>query len=338
MPKIVQRVINHKYFSMMSETLLEGTVIPFDCYIKRFDDFVIIISSGTLIDKVLYAKLRQNEILYILKYDSVKVKEYISAYHISDAKIIYSVSREESIEAASRLKERLFSSTDFEEQLSIIYTATADLMEVIFENGDEILPLEALRTCIVELVECLSTGINAMPFVLKVIPEEYTVHHHSTNVAYFTAIVSKALHIPKEDRVDFTFAGLLHDIGKMRIDKSLLLKPGSLEPDEYEIMQCHSDDGYTILENNGITNQKILNGIRYHHEKLDGTGYPKQLRGKMIPKSARIIGMCDIFDALTTKRTFRPNYTSFEALQLIKQDMNAQFDEHITDAFIRLLK
>ena len=71
---------------------------------------------------------------------------------------------------------------------------------------------------------------------------------------------------------------------------------------------------------------------------MDGSGYPEQLVGKIIPKNARIIGLCDVFDALTTKRTFRPNYTSFEALIVMKREMNRQFDENYIDAFIQMLR
>lgn len=130
---------------------------------------------------------------------------------------------------------------------------------------------------------------------------------------------------------------MLHDIGKIRIDQSLLLKPTYLETEEVELIQQHSNYGLEILQNNGIVNPRILDAVHYHHEKLDGQGYPARLRGKMIPKFARIIGMCDVFDALTTQRTFRSNYTSYEALIVIKQQMADQFDENYTDTFIRLL-
>jgi len=141
----------------------------------------------------------------------------------------------------------------------------------------------------------------------------------------------------KSELIDLAYAGLMHDIGKIRIDQMLLLKPSSLDDHEYELVQNHSGYGVEILQNNGIENQKILDAIRHHHEKLDGKGYPNQLRGKRIPKFARIIGMCDVFDALTTRRTYRMSYTSYEALILMKQEMADQFDPYYSETFIRLL-
>ncbi len=338
MPKVVHRIINHKYFSVKPETIIEGSVIPFDCYIKRFEDFVIIIEAGTLIVKDLYEKLHQHPIIYILKMDSEKLYEYSAAHYVDNTVVVLSLSKREGIEAALTLNERLASVILFEEQLEIIYTTMVTLMEVIFESKNEELPLKALQICASELVECFNTDINVMPYVLKIMNKEYSTHHHSTNVAMLTAVLSKVQKCSKEDMADFIFAALLHDIGKLRIDGSILLKDAPLNEDEYEIIMRHSDYGHAILEANGITSQKILNGVRYHHEKLDGSGYPKQLGGKKIPKSARIIGMCDVFDALTTKRTFRASYTSFEALLLMKQEMNNQFDESFIDSFIRQLQ
>lgn len=338
MAKIVQRVINHKYISIKEDLLIEGTVVPFDCYIKRFGDYVIIIEAGTLINKNLYEKIRQNHIIYVLKHDYKKVEEYLAEHHAKGSEIPFDISKREIVAMALGLKEKLASVILLEEQLSLVYTTTALLMQEIFETKDEMLPFEALHSCVEELVGCVDTDINVMPLLLKMMPKEYTTHHHSVNVAFFAAVLCKAINSTKKDTMDIAFSGLLHDIGKMRVDEWLLLKAGPLEEDEYKIMKRHSEDGIAILEQNGISNEKILNGVRYHHEKLDGTGYPKALLGKKIPKSARIIGMCDVFDALTTQRTFRTNYTSFEALLLMKREMNTQFDESFTDAFIQLLQ
>lgn len=109
-----------------------------------------------------------------------------------------------------------------------------------------------------------------------------------------------------------------------------------MDEQEFNLIQTHSEVGVEILQKNGVTTPKILDAVLYHHEKLNGQGYPKGLRGKQIPKFASIIGMCDVFDALTTRRTYRVNYSSYEALLLMKQQMAHQFDEHYSDTFIRL--
>jgi len=210
-------------------------------------------------------------------------------------------------------------------------------MRYIFENSKKTLPTEALWVCVTEIIRSVDVPINIMPLLLEILPEHYSTHDHSVNVAFFSAIIGKYTDIESGKLKNLAFAGLLHDIGKIDIDNLILSKPEHLEDYEYELVKEHSHFGYLILEENKITEKDILNGVLYHHEKLDGSGYPQGLRGKVIPKFARIIGMCDVFDALTTHRTYRHNYSTYEALLLIKQQMREQFDELYTDTFIRLL-
>jgi HD-GYP domain-containing protein (c-di-GMP phosphodiesterase class II) len=338
MTRVVHRIIGNKYVAIHSNILLEETTIPFDCHIKRFDDYVIIIEAGSFIHKELCEKISHNELIYVLKHDMHKISEYNKDFKIIERDEPFKINKKKAIDASLGLGEELSDEMTYEERLAKVYMTTSELMRVIFEGLDENLPLDALHSCTHHLTECVNNDINIMPLLFKIMPEEYSTHHHSTNVSFFSCILSKAIHISSEDVFEIALAGLLHDIGKIRIDTNILLKPTGLEEDEYELIKKHSDDGLSILQSNGIASQKILNGVHYHHEKLNGTGYPKGLKGKTIPQSARIIGMCDVFDALITKRTYRENYTSFHALLLIKKEMHTQFDELYTDTFIQLLR
>lgn len=336
MTEIIQIIIDHKYETFNIDTLSKGDTIPFDIYIKRYNDFVIIIKSGTILDVNLMAKLMQHEALYINQYDSNKLEDYISINSIT----LFENSKksENPISDALKIREKNRYIGDLKRKLYFVYSTTAELSRHIFEKGDESLHRDALYACIREIVDTLDTNINTMPMILKYMPEQYTTHNHSTNVAFFAAILAHKIKMNKKEIFDLTYAALMHDIGKIRIDSVILNKPSYLQEDEYELVKQHSLIGYEILEKNGVISQFILNGVKHHHERLDGTGYPNQLRGKVIPKAARIIGMCDVFDALTTKRTFRKNYTSFEALILMKRDMRTQFDEGLIDIFIQMLR
>lgn len=319
-PRIDKRVINHQYLPCSLDILIKETILPFDCYIKRYGDYVVIIQAGTYISGELLEKMSNNKEIYLLKEDSEKIGQYKTEHNVIDL----SDSRFNVLETC-------------EERLSVMYTTMSNAMKAIFDNRDEKLPLEALYTYLDQLAKCVDLETNILSLLLKNIPDEYTTHHHSTNVAFFAVILAKAIHLSQEEIIDVGFTGLVHDIGKIRIDSNLLLKPSRLDDDEYEIVKHHADDGYAILADNGIINQKILNGVRFHHERLDGSGYPKGLRRKLIPKYAQIVGVCDVFDALTTKRTFRKNYTSYEALLVMKQEMASQFDDLYVNTFIKLL-
>lgn len=326
MAKVARIFINHQYASIKPDALVKGGIVPFDIYIKRYNDFVIIIEAGTLLDESLYEKLVHHQELFIYKSDMPKVKSDSS--HMEGQR--------DPLLAAVTLREKSSLTVNAEERLFVVYSTVSEVMESIFESANEKLPLEALSACVHEIVEVLHSESNLLPIVLKMMPDDYTTHQHSTNVAYFATILGIMMKMKKQELIDLTFAALLHDIGKLRIEAAILEKPCSLEEDEFESVKHHSQMGCEILEQNGIVNQTILKGILHHHERLDGSGYPDQLKGKVIPKVSRIIGVCDVFDALTTNRTFRENYTSFEALLLMKREMHKQFDELLIDLFIQM--
>lgn len=337
MAKVVQRVINHNYTAIKPDILVKGGSVPFDTYIKRYNDFVIIVEAGTLLNDDLYSKIQQNDVIYFQNHDSDKVKSYCTMY-----KQIYQVDasvhpqRQDPLASALKLKEKVSYITDLERRLSTVYSVTSELMQYIFVSMNEKLPRDALYMCVSEIVTVVNSSSAILPILLKMMPDEYTTHHHSTNVAFFAAILGDMLHLTHEELMDLTYGGIMHDIGKIRIDQKILEKPSSLEDEEFDLVKQHSEVGYVILENNGIVNQNILKGVLYHHERLDGSGYPHHLKGKQIPKMARILGICDVFDALTTKRTFRKSYTSFEALLVMKKEMHSQLDETFIDLFVRL--
>lgn len=331
MTKVVRIVINHQYTPIKPDMLVKGEIVPFDIFIKRYNNFVIIIESGTLLDEGLLEKLSLHPEIYISKSDSSTFKTYSSFNHTINLD-----EERDPLLAALTLKEKSSLITDMEERLFFVYSTVSDLMEFIFESGNEKLPIDALTSCVNEMVDLFQTKENALPRILKIIPHEYSTHNHSTNVAYFAAIIGNMMKMKNQELFDLIFAALMHDIGKLRIDETILGKRTSLEEDEFESVKLHSQLGREILKQNGIDNETILKGVKHHHERLDGSGYPDGLRGKIIPRNARIIGVCDVFDALTTNRTFRDNYSSFEALQLMKYEMYKQFDETFVDIFIQL--
>lgn len=331
MTKVVRIVINHQYILIEPNVLQKGEIIPFDMYIKRYNDFVIIIEAGTLLDDSLAEKLSLHLEIYISKHDSPKLDSYSS-----QKQIINLGEEQDPLMAALTLKERSSLITDIDERLFFVYSTVSSVMGSIFESGSEKLPMKELSMCVDEIIDVLQVESNALPIILKMMPDAYSTQSHSTNVAYFSAILGIMLKMKNKELADLTFAALLHDIGKLRIETTILNKPTSLEEDEFESVKHHSQMGCEILEQNGVENQTILTGILHHHERLDGSGYPDQIKGKLIPKLSRIIGVCDVFDALTTKRTFRENYTSFEALLLMKREMHMQLDEKLVDMFIQM--
>lgn len=128
---------------------------------------------------------------------------------------------------------------------------------------------------------------------------------------------------------------LLHDIGKIGISDTILHKSGELTADEWKIMRVHPDIGARIVEGIPFL-QETLPVIRYHHERWDGSGYPVGLTKKDIPTQARIFAVVDVFDALTSSRTYRSKSSAEEALRYLQEQANTLFDPEIVEALTQL--
>lgn len=133
-------------------------------------------------------------------------------------------------------------------------------------------------------------------------------------------------------------ASMMHDIGKIAIPDNIVLKPSKLNSEEWLTMKLHSEKGALILNGSQYKLLQLAEEIALtHHEKWDGTGYPRGLKGNEIPLSGRITAICDVFDALVSKRPYKDSWTIEEAVKEIKKNSNLHFDSKIVDVFIENL-
>ena len=158
---------------------------------------------------------------------------------------------------------------------------------------------------------------------------------HSASVSKFAMSIAKENGCSQEEISKLDISGNLHDIGKIGIPDSILLKPGRLTDEEYEIIKKHPVIGSNIIGHLGMwTEEQEI--IRHHHEKFDGTGYPDRLKGEEIPFLARILSVADVYDALTTHRSYRRRMSNKAAADIIKENSGSQFDPEIVDIFVNL--
>ncbi len=146
--------------------------------------------------------------------------------------------------------------------------------------------------------------------------DEYTFRH-SVDVATISAIIGKKYGLTKDQLHELLVAGLLHDMGKSKIPKEILNKPGKLTDEEFEVMKSHSTLGYKILKEKNEFSPDILLGVLQHHEKLTGKGYPMGLKEDKISLYARLISVADIYDALVTKRPYKEPFGQREAMEMV---------------------
>ncbi len=185
-----------------------------------------------------------------------------------------------------------------------------------------------IRKLFLSSIEALTAAIEGK--------DPYT-HGHSRRVTMFSMIIGKELGLDKETIEDIRLSGLLHDIGKIAVPESILLKPGKLTDDEWYNMKQHPVKGVNMLEH---VNEfvPLLPGIKHHHEHYNGKGYPEGLKGQNIPLIARIIAVADAFDAMTSKRIYRGALSEDEALKEIEKCKGTQFDPEIADVFINIYR
>jgi response regulator RpfG family c-di-GMP phosphodiesterase len=149
-------------------------------------------------------------------------------------------------------------------------------------------------------------------------------------------------YIPPEYIDDIFQSSILHDIGKVGIPDAILLKPGRLTTEEFEVIKRHTTlggDAIRAIESRIKESSFLLMGkeIAYHHhEKWDGSGYPKGLKGDEIPLSARIVALADVYDALTTKRFYKEAYSHEKSKQIILNLKHSHFDPQVVEAFVKL--
>jgi HD-GYP domain-containing protein (c-di-GMP phosphodiesterase class II) len=160
---------------------------------------------------------------------------------------------------------------------------------------------------------------------------------HSERVTHLACDMAIEVGYMAEELVHFRRGVLLHDVGKMGIPDSILLKPGPLDPEEWVIMRQHPIYAWQLLE--GIHYlQQALDIPYYHHEKWDGSGYPLGLEGEEIPLSARIFAIIDVWDALNSDRPYRPAWPKEEVLEYIRQQSGKHFDPQLVELFLRMMK
>lgn len=159
---------------------------------------------------------------------------------------------------------------------------------------------------------------------------------HSERVAKYTAMIAKEMGYDDETVEKYYRIGLLHDIGKIGIPKSVLNKPGKLTDEEYDMIKSHTLKGYEVLKNISVVPELAV-GALAHHERPDGKGYPNGLSGDEIPQVARIIAVADSFDAMYSDRAYRKRMDFEKVLSIIREVSGTQLNPEVVDAFFRLV-
>lgn len=158
---------------------------------------------------------------------------------------------------------------------------------------------------------------------------------HLWRVSRYAFLLAQAAGFNSEDVVRISLGGFLHDLGKIGVPDAILRKPGRLTLEEYAVVQTHPDLGARLLAGHPLANL-VKHAVLLHHERPDGKGYPQGMEGDAIPIEARLVGICDAYDAMTSHRPYRAGMSRPEALAIISSEMGAQFDRELAEHFLEL--
>jgi len=193
---------------------------------------------------------------------------------------------------------------------------------------------EALETLNLSLQATLEGGLLGLGIALEA--RDLETSGHTVRVMQRSMQLGQALGLDAVQLTELKHGASLHDLGKLTIPDTVLLKPGRLTAEEWAIMQTHAHNGFQIASRIPTLSRAAMDVIRHHHERWDGTGYPDQLSGTVIPLLARIFAVCDVYDALTSKRPYKAAWTHEAALSELGEQSARQFDPEIVAVFLGL--
>lgn len=197
-----------------------------------------------------------------------------------------------------------------------------------------ILYLQPANMCAMQICRYLDDSEDILSFLNRVQDKNPYMYSHPVNVAFVSFVIGKWMNLDYEKLENLVLTGLLHDIGKAKIKDSLLNKAETLTFEEVEKLKSHPVIGYRILNSLNEFDSELLQGVLFHHERMDGTGYPLGIKGVQINLFSRILAIADTFDAITATKAYHKKNSPLGAIEEIKANSINHLDPYICDIFI----
>lgn len=310
-------VNNHSHIEVDVASLDVDYPLVFDIYIKKDDNYLIIIEAGVLLTDELYLKLTKQSAIYIVSKDKNNqnlscdnLKRYLQ-YNINDTKRC----------------------------LKFLYEINKKTFDDFYENENDNIDIKCIKSVVKSIIYLIE---NEKGFLVKSISQFLNrdeIAYHSLHVTIYALNIGHSLKLRKTKLIELGIAAILHDIGHKKIDSSIFNKENILNDEEKKEIKRHTKYSAEIVKRNHIHEPYIIDAITHHHEYQDGSGYPDKLRDNEIEEFASIICICDIFDALTNNRAYREKFSTFEALKMMMKDekMSQQLDLSYVKLFLKSL-
>jgi len=314
--------ISDDYIPISLDTVRVGSTVGCDLYIQNYIDgeikYILYCSGTNAIKSNKIEELLKNQInrLFIRKEEQKKYLKYVESclkHIINDGQI------------------------NIKEKVKVIYDVAKNIMLDVFEDPRSGEQAERSKGWVSNAAEFILMNKFALPNMMNMISYDYYTYTHSVNVAVLGLLFSKYLGFKYEEMNALGTGLLLHDVGKTQVESAIINKKERLNDEEFAMIKMHVEFGANILmQKSGIDSTSFI-PVMQHHEKYNGKGYPRGLKGDEIHKYGKIASIIDVYDALTTRRSYADARKPFSALQIMKDEMKGSFDEKFFKDFILFL-
>ncbi len=306
------------YITVPIESLRLDTVIDFDIYLKRKSEAVLYREANLPFGEKEKEKLTDSKIkeVLILNADRKKYYKYIEGN-------LDKIVRDDAV--------------PIEKKSELVYGASKELVLDVLENPRSGENIKRSGELISNTMHFILSDKTSFRHLMNVTSYDYYTYTHSVNVGLFSIALGTKLEIKdEEDLFALGWGSILHDVGKTQVQSNILNKDGPLSDDEFFQMKKHPIYGGEILHETEVLPEKAYGSVLEHHEKASGKGYPNKLALKDISYFGKITAVADVFDALTTRRSYKPAIDTFKALSIMK-GMEEHFDPDIFKSFVILM-
>lgn len=232
--------------------------------------------------------------------------------------------------------------TSVEEELNVARLVHEQATQTVAEMLQHLklghtLKLAIIQDVVTDMMESILLNPDAFSWLMHLKQKDAYSYSHSVDTCALAVTFGRHLGLPRESLLSLGTGALLFDIGKSKLPEGLLNKPGRLSPDEFMIMKRHVEFGTDIVSKIKGSGMEMIDMVRAHHERFDGSGYPLGTRGADIPLFGRIAGILDCYDAITSDRSYQQAISPHQALRVLYNARNAGFQEELVEQFIQCL-
>ncbi|MCR5216976.1 MAG: HD-GYP domain-containing protein [Lachnospiraceae bacterium] len=314
--------------TLFSFELESGMIVAEDVYRSNG---TLLFPKHTMLNDLMIAKLPLYNIMELPIVDGPLEPEVDVSAIIEQAKAKAAAGHEQ---PKTSYVEKLKSSEDFKE-FTKKYDETVGTINKSMEafvNGEAPLEPEQLVDDTLSLIS-KGSSIRVFDMLQTMKSENDSLFARSTNTALISATIGRWLGLSQKEINDLTLAGLLHDLGMTKMPKEIIDKPGKLTDEEFETIKTHPRLGYDLVRDYNL-DTKVKEAILLHHERCDGSGYPFGVSGNKITMYAKIVMVADVYDAITSKRSYRDMMSPFQAIEVFEKEGLHRYDPRVIMTFL----